>query len=127
MDDKLKGIDPDIIKAIKDSVLDELKTEAAKTAALRAQQQEQDRIVHEEYVEKMKASTEPWVDIVSWAEGEHEVETKLDWNDAFIADLRASGFTGANDEQIIQQYLVILSKNMASKMDDESDKKGDFE
>lgn len=61
----------------------------------------------------MKYSTEPWMQFVG---GEVDpvkgVAINLDWNTAFVDQLRRNGFTGINELQIVSQFLVqVASKH----------------
>lgn len=46
--------------------------------------------------------------------GRARLET--DWNEQFIEELRALGFTGSSDEQIVQKYIAMVhAQNMADE------------
>lgn len=47
------------------------------------------------------------------------IKTELDWNQAFIRHLRDNGITGETDEQAIQLYLSLLTKNVVDEDEDE--------
>lgn len=60
-----------------------------------------------------RASSEPWVEVI----GENitddgRIELRLDWNAAFIHYLRKSGFRGANDDVLVQAWLISLDRNL---------------
>ncbi len=79
---------------------DQLKTVIAKTI------QEQE--------EALKHSDTPWVKLES-AEihPEYGMQMKLDWNAAFIKHLKTEcGFSGTDDEHIIQKYIGALYKEI---------------
>lgn len=56
-------------------------------------------------------SDEPFVEIVSEHFDAHGgVELKLDWNKAFIDHLKQNGFGGHSDEEIVDNWLLALSR-----------------
>lgn len=67
--------------------------------------------------EEKKKSDKPWVELVGEPiqqkdeDGNHLIGFELDWNDAFIKDLRRQGFKGATDEQIVNKWLTTLNSN----------------
>lgn len=62
---------------------------------------------------ELKESSEPHVTIVSGKfTKENGLEIELDWNDAFIRYLKASGITAENDEEIVRKWLAALSKDI---------------
>jgi len=76
-------------------------------------------------VAQMKESSEPWVDVTGWTDTEQGVKVELEWNDSFVDYLKAEGITGADEDQIVQQYITLLLRDMADQMDDQ--KEGAFE
>lgn len=68
-----------------------------------------------------KDSNEPWVNVQSADfDKEHGLKIDLDWNDAFITYLKASGLKGKTDEIIIQKWLAFLYEDVITKMEDET-------
>lgn len=45
------------------------------------------------------------------------IKIEMDWNDSFIKTLRNSGYTGANDERIIQQWLIHVYEGIITDLD----------
>jgi len=69
--------------------------------------------------ETLRASADPWVDIKAIVhDPEKGVQIELDWNEAFIKYLKESGYTGVDEEAIIQKYLIVLTQNIVEGMDD---------
>lgn len=63
-----------------------------------------------------KKKNEPWVKIIEAVDDPmHGYKFKLDWNDAFITELRNNGYTGDIDEQIIECWLRDLCNDNRSK------------
>jgi hypothetical protein len=68
--------------------------------------------------EQIKASAEPWCEIIS--DG-YDVETKqifvkLDWNAAFIKMLRGSGYTGRDEQELVDKWFKRISGDIASDL-----------
>ena len=40
---------------------------------------------------------------------------ELDWNEYFIADLKRAGYTGANDEEIVDKWFRQLCQNIIAE------------
>lgn len=127
-DDKPK-FDPEMMAAIKAQVMEELKSEDARKAEQAKQRREAQKKEHDEYVELMKASEDPWVEIEGWVETAQGVRVELEWNDAFVGYLREQGIPGADDDQVVQRWVAMLLYDMASQMDEkaEDEGRGDFE
>ena len=53
------------------------------------------------------------------------IRIELDWNEAFITYLRKHGYTGANDEAVVQRWLGELYGQLITDINPE--KKSDFE
>jgi hypothetical protein len=70
--------------------------------------------------EKKKNSSEPWVEVVSekYDESTKQVEMKLDWNGAFIKMLRVHGYTGNNEQEIVDKWFQRLSQDIAAELHD---------
>ena len=60
--------------------------------------------------EDRMTSEEPWVQVVGEKIGDDNIMAlKLDWNPAFIKNLRKNGFTGNSEEAIVGKWLTTLS------------------
>jgi len=60
-----------------------------------------------------KVSDEPWVEVIGGdIDPEKGLQLKLDWNDAFIDQLRSKGFKGTSESSLIGEYLLQLSQMM---------------
>ena len=107
-----------IKEQLKAQVMEELKDETTrKMEESRLRREEEDK-QHREYVEKMKASPDPWVDIIGWVRTDQGVKVELDWNDAFVDYLRANGIKGTDDEQTVQKWVTLLLRDMADDMEE---------
>jgi len=113
----------DLIAAVKEQVTAEIVAEMKEDKAFEAKERqirrEQEDLERQEYIAKMKASEDPWVDFVGTVrETEHGQRIELEWNDAFIDYLRASGLMGSSDEQIVQQYITLLLRDMTDQYEE---------
>lgn len=62
---------------------------------------------------KLKTSDDPWIDIIgSDVDPTKGLQLTMDWNDAFIEQLRAQGYKGTTEQALVAQYLLVLSNNM---------------
>lgn len=96
----------------------------AKEAAAEMLKAEQS--AREEAEKAFRESDEPWVDIKAIVhDPEKGVKIELDWNDAFVIYLKQNGYTGVNDESIIQKYIITLTRDIVESMDGE--KESEFE
>lgn len=49
---------------------------------------------------------------------------ELDWNDHFVAQLKASGYTGETDEAIVDQWFQELCRNVGAESGVNMDRRG---
>jgi hypothetical protein len=61
---------------------------------------------------KLITSDLPSVILRGVDEGENGIHVDLDWNDTFITKLRKEGYTGIDDEEIVQKWLGLLVKQI---------------
>ena len=68
--------------------------------------------------EEKKKSDEPWVEIVSevYDPDTKQVSISLDWNYAMIKMLRANGYKGNSEQEIIDLYFKRLSEDIAGEI-----------
>jgi len=111
-------IDPALYAQIKADLLKDLQTEAERKKQALLEAREEEKKARAEYVERMKDSVEPWVDIIGWVETDQGIRVELDWNHAFVTMLVDAGYVGRSDEMIVQQWITILLRDMADRMED---------
>ena len=116
MTDKLKDIDPEVLKALKEQVLQELDDRDVREKEKQKLAKEKEEKAREEYVAKMKSSPNPWWELVGASEGNGRIKIELDWNDAFVDELRKNGFKGESDDEVVQHYIAILARDVADDM-----------
>ncbi len=60
-----------------------------------------------------KDSDEPWFEFCGGEiHPEHGLQLQLDWNDAFIDQLRRHGYKGTSDDELIAQYIANIQKTI---------------
>jgi hypothetical protein len=116
---KLKDVDPEVIKELKSQILKELDNKDVRARERLKIQREKDLEIRTEYVDRMKNSSDPWMELIAISIDKHgEIRIELEWNDAFIKELRKNGFTGPDDNTIMQRYVAVLAKNVSEDMFD---------
>ena len=66
-----------------------------------------------------KDSDKPWVSIIGDNIGEEGLQLSLDWNNAFIDYLKASGIEGVDETQIVQKWLAMIAQQQADRLSEE--------
>ena len=134
VDERLKEsnvLTPELIDAIKKQVTSEIVEEMKEQ---KVYEQKEREIRHEEedleranYIAKMKESDEPWCEMDNKVrDTEHGSRVQMEWNDAFIVYLKGAGLAGADDEQIMQQYLTLLLRDTVDKYEERYENDSDF-
>ena len=117
MTDKLDNIDPEVIAAIRNQVIQELDDRDTREREKERIKREDDLKARGDYVRRMKESPEPWMELVAISADERgQIKIELDWNGAFVQQLRENGFNGPDDETIMQRYVAVLAKDVAEDM-----------
>ncbi len=111
-------IDPAMYAQIKADLLKDLQSEDERKRQAMLKAREEEKKARADYVDLMKDSTEPWVDIIGWVETTQGIRVELDWNQAFVTMLVDAGYVGRSDEMIVQQWITILLRDMADRMED---------
>lgn len=65
--------------------------------------------------ESKMTSSEPWIEIVSekYNKDMKQVAIKLDWNPAFIHMLRVNGYTGKDEQELVDRWFKSVSESIA--------------
>lgn len=121
-----RELTPELIAAVRKQVMEEMKSEGERIRQEKIVAREEAKKAQDAYVEKMKASSDPWVDIQGWVETSEGVRVELDWNDAFVDYLKGEGVTGADDDQVVQRWVTLLLRDMTSKLEGESPEESDY-
>lgn len=56
---------------------------------------------------------EPWVSVIDLNVREETGNFELDWNDAFVAELKEVGFSGMSDEDIVNAWFSRICRDIA--------------
>jgi hypothetical protein len=119
-------VNPAMVAAIRKQIMEQMQTEEEFKRQQRIDQIEAEKKAHDAYVSKMKDSSEPWVEVLGAVDTSQGVRIELDWNTAFVEYLRENGVTGIDDEQIMQQYITLLLRDMAETMSDASPEQSEY-
>lgn len=66
-----------------------------------------------EGLRERKESNEPWVELIGGdIDPNKGLEMSLDWNDAFIEQLRAKGYRGTTETALVAQWLLTVSNTV---------------
>jgi hypothetical protein len=114
------NIDPNLVAILKKQILAELKDDDARRREELLLEREQNKKTQDEYVAKMKLSTDPWVEVMADVKDSNGLGVRLEWNDAFIAFLKENGINGTDQEQIVQKYIALLLRDTADKLEGET-------
>ena len=125
-DKNIPQVDPDMVTAIRKQIMEQMQSEKEFERQKRIEEREVEKKAHDAYVVKMKASSEPWVEVLGTVATEQGVRIELDWNDAFVEFLRGEGVTGIDEEQIMQQYITLLLRDMAEQMSDDGPENSEY-
>lgn len=72
-----------------------------------------------QFLKQRKESDEPWIEVMGGdVDPEKGLQLNLDWNDAFINQLRAQGYKGTTEGSLVGQWLLAVSQSVASEEDD---------
>jgi len=66
------------------------------------------------------SSDEPWVEVLGdRVNSDGMIHIQLDWNDAFIRTLKANGFKGQEDEDIVRKWLAAISQVVSDDIEEQ--------
>lgn len=113
---------PELIKQlqeeIKQQILQDLKDDSNLKNAQAQKARDEATAIRKKFVDEMKSSPEPWVDVIMWTETPTGVKYELDWNDAFITHLEGNGIKGTDQDQTIQKWVSMLLYSTAGAMEE---------
>ncbi len=119
-------LDPELVAAVRKQVMEELKSDEERARQDKIIAREEAKKALDEYVTKMKESSDPWVDIQGWVQTDQGIRVELDWNDAFVDHLKTEGVTGADDDQVVQRWVTLLLRDMTTKLEEENPEKSEY-
>lgn len=83
---------------------------------------EAEKIIEDKRIADEKLKEEPFLNLKGLVQqSDGKVKIELDWDDDFIQKLKQSGYTGADDNAIIQKYLLELTSLISEDMSGDSD------
>jgi hypothetical protein len=120
-------VTPELMTKLRADILKELKAEDDRKAAELAAERKVQETAHQKFLEEMYVSSEPWVEMQSWADTPQGVKVELEWNDAFVAYLKLQGIEGTDDDQTVQKWVALLLMQINDRMENPEDKDSKFE
>jgi len=105
------------------------KAEEATAAAVRA---DEERRVSEAFArmtpkEIANSKKEPYINVLQTHINDQNIRNgffELDWNDHFVVQLKAEGYYGDSDEEVVDAWFREICKNVASETGVEMDRRG---
>ena len=71
-------------------------------------------------IDDRQKSDTPFVEIISDGyDPELGVQLQLDWNVAFIKELKAKGYSGKNDRDVVNKWLITMHKQLPSQFEEQ--------
>lgn len=97
---------------------------AVKAAEAAKEQEKLSKLTPKELATERK---EPWVAVLDTHVNKENIRNgffELDWNEYFILQLRAAGYKGATDEEIVDLWFSELCRNVGSETGINMDQRG---
>jgi hypothetical protein len=110
-------VDPALIALIRQQVLEELRDDKKHMEADAEEARAAVSSSRQRFVEEMKASSEPWVDIITFVQTPQGIKFELDWNDAFIKYLEENSIKGTDEEATVQRWISLLLREISIDME----------
>jgi len=110
--DKIKAQTEASIKAA-----EEAKRIAEEATAAAERAKEAERLAKLSPKELATEKKEPWIAVLETHVNKENVRNgffELDWNEYFVLQLRSAGYTGATDEEIVDQWFNELCRNVGA-------------
>lgn len=106
--------------------------EQAKRVAKEALEQaekakEEERLAKLNPKELATEKKEPWVAVLDTHVNQENVRNgffELDWNEYFVLQLRAAGYTGTTDEEIVDKWFQELCRNVGAEAGVDMERRG---
>lgn len=124
---KMPKITPEMMAKLRQDILGELKAEDERKAAELEVERKKQATAHQKFLDEMYASSEPWVELQSWADTPQGVKVELEWNDAFVAYLKSQGIQGTDDDQTVQKWVALLLMQINDRMENPDDRSSPLE
>lgn len=116
---KIFGIDK-IEAEVAEATRKRLEAEIAAERALKAAEEaiEQERLAKLTAKELATANKEPWISVLETHVNKENIRNgffELDWNEYFVLQLKAEGYAGTTDEEIVDQWFQELCRNVGAE------------
>jgi len=75
-------------------------------------------VAQQKTADERQASDIPFIEVI--ADGydpEHGIQMQLDWNAAFIKELKAKGYRGRSERDMVNKWLAATHKQLAEQME----------
>ena len=98
--------------------LDNIKEDALKAVQETAEAKEAERISKLTPKERATENREPWIAVLETHVNKDNIRNgffELDWNEYFVLQLRAAGYSGETDESIVDQWFSELCRNLGNE------------
>lgn len=112
-------------QAVDETAAQQREAERARQAALQAQEEE--RLAKLSPKELATEKKEPWVAVLDTHVNKENVRNgffELDWNDYFVLQLRSAGYTGEDDEAVVDKWFQELCKNVGADTGVDMERRG---
>jgi hypothetical protein len=79
---------------------------------------EKERLAKLNPKEQATESKEPWVGVLQTHVAKDDIKNgffELDWNEFFVLQLRQAGYSGATDEEVVDQWFQELCRNIGNE------------
>lgn len=125
---KLFGIDK-IEAAAESAIREKLQAEAAAAEAQKAVEaaKEAERLAKLNPKQLATDRKEPWVAVLDTHVNKDNVRNgffELDWNEYFVLELKAAGYNGDNDEEIVGRWFSELCQNIGNESGIDMERRG---
>ena len=101
-----------------DKIEADAKESLARATLAEEQLAEQGRIAARTPKEVATDAKEPWVAVLDTHVNKDNIRNgffELDWNEYFVLQLRTAGYTGENDEEVVDKWFSELCRNVGNE------------
>jgi hypothetical protein len=98
--------------------LDTIQEDAVRAVQETAEAKEAERISKLTPKERATENREPWIAVLETHVNKDNIRNgffELDWNEYFVLQLRAAGYSGETDESIVDQWFSELCRNLGNE------------
>jgi hypothetical protein len=98
--------------------LDKIQEDTVRAVQETAEAKEAERISKLTPKERATENREPWIAVLETHVNKDNIRNgffELDWNEYFVLQLRAAGYSGETDESIVDQWFSELCRNLGNE------------